>query len=69
MTGHQDDFSHDGIALPNVRCFEIADLRIGDGEGDATGCFLLNGAIKPQEAIMLREAVQWLDRKMSPATH
>ena len=30
---------------------------------------VLNGAIKPQEAIMLREAVQWLDRKMSPATH
>ena len=55
MTGHQDDFSHDGIALPNVRCFEIADLRIGDGEGDATGCFLLNGAIK-RNLCSLRDA-------------
>lgn len=57
-------------AMPVVHALQhLCELMSEVLEETSLQSLVLNGTIKPQEAIMLREAVQWLDRKMSASTH
>lgn len=57
-------------AMPVVHALQhLCELMSEILEETSLQSLVLNGTIKPQEAIMLREAVQWLDRKMSASTH
>lgn len=56
--------------VPVVHALQhLCEMMSGILEETSLESLVLNGAIKPQEAIMLREAVQWLDRKMTPTAH